>query len=49
MDIPADQYALYAEFGIAAEEAQVLDVFRTGRSTGAPHSATGRIPGGRTA
>jgi hypothetical protein len=26
MDMPADQYALYAEFGIAAEKAQVLAV-----------------------
>jgi hypothetical protein len=26
MDIPADQYELYAEFGIAAEKAQVLEV-----------------------
>ncbi len=25
MDIPEDQYALYAEFGIAAEKAQVLE------------------------
>ena len=26
MDIPEDQYELYAEFGIAAEKAQVLEV-----------------------
>jgi hypothetical protein len=26
MSIPADQYELYAEFGIAAEKAQVLEV-----------------------
>lgn len=26
MDMPADQYALYAEFGIAAEKAQVVEV-----------------------
>lgn len=26
MDMPPDQYALYAEFGIAAEAAQVLEV-----------------------
>jgi hypothetical protein len=26
MDMPADQYALYAEFGITAEKAQVLEV-----------------------
>lgn len=26
MNIPAEQYALYGEFGIASEEAQVLEV-----------------------